>query len=374
MCTLTWYFFPLQYAALQAQTEKLTGELERLRTHLIETEEARELLDAETERKLSDLQQQYVPSFFRSTSLEAVVIGNLCNNIGADVYRLAAAQSKESEGLKQVADFARAANERDDLRKEVEVRQRALANLQAVVEQLQAEQEANTNAEILHLNTQLGELRGKLSAAQAQLVKQQELEAKFVATDRRRVELEAEAEAAKRTEARLSGDLEMTRRALEQSVSKLGAQTRDEENYVDKRLVKKLVLTYDTHTHIFHCTATNPLRQLLGARLAQERRAAADGAHTELHRRREGHSGNGSSGWLALAAVVPWARQCAGAGCSRPAGGRQEGHVRFVDRISTQRGRPHRPSPGPCSRFVLVCVLASMSCVYQCTMYAYCLA
>lgn len=124
---------------LREALQRAEREVERLRTHLVTEEEAREAREAEVE----ELQAQW-----RSRLAEA-----------DDVRRRFGEVQAEAEARRQEA---------AELAGEVRRHAAAVANLERLVEQLQAEQEAATGAEVRHLRAQLAATQQARDAAAAQ--------------------------------------------------------------------------------------------------------------------------------------------------------------------------------------------------------------
>jgi outer membrane murein-binding lipoprotein Lpp len=120
----------------------------------------------------------------------------------------------------------------------------ALGNLQLVLEQFQAEQESVVQTRLYGLKRELSSAQQELQSLRSQCSTLQEIKLKYEKLEEDHQKLRQELEATAADRARVNAEVENLRKALTQSMERLGAVTQNEQNSIDKRLVKKLFVTY----------------------------------------------------------------------------------------------------------------------------------
>eukprot|EP01114_Cavostelium_apophysatum_P008594 TRINITY_DN2117_c0_g2_i1.p1 TRINITY_DN2117_c0_g2~~TRINITY_DN2117_c0_g2_i1.p1 ORF type:complete len:1204 (+),score=447.48 TRINITY_DN2117_c0_g2_i1:123-3734(+) len=204
-----------EVASLKEKLEKSNKALGRLREHLMEMEEAHTLDAMNKEEQMEQLRNQL------------------------QQYSIKAEQGQFQE------------EERNNLIRKIEEKEEecartteALSNLQSVLEQFQADQEAQVSSEVLVLKKQLSNAR-----EEADVAKQELLGLRVVASRCSRAEAEVrelQDEIASKTRAyiKLQEDVEPLRKTLDEAIKQLTKMSQNEQNLIDKRLIVQLLLTY----------------------------------------------------------------------------------------------------------------------------------
>jgi len=121
---------------------------------------------------------------------------------------------------------------------------RALNDLQNVLEQMQVEQESQSQCEIILLKNELSKTKEALAHTNQQIQQISILSTRCSSAEQTVRQLQQELSLKTKQMVKSQEEVELMRKALNETIKKLVDISKNEESLVDKRLVSKLFITY----------------------------------------------------------------------------------------------------------------------------------
>ncbi|EGC33555.1 hypothetical protein DICPUDRAFT_98533 [Dictyostelium purpureum] len=204
-----------QINILKEQINKSNKELSRLRQHLIDMEEQHTTIDLENEEKISNLEKEL------KKSMEHNINSSLMND--------------------QINKLKNDAIEKDELIRQAHVQ---INNLNNVLEQFQAEQEAVIRTEVIHLEEKLKESLSEIEDLKKDKEEYILLQKKYQDAQSQIQILYQDIQNKTLEYIKLKEDIEPLKAAFDKNILRLGDMCLQEQESVDKRVVSKLLLNY----------------------------------------------------------------------------------------------------------------------------------
>jgi len=205
----------LELEETKKKLDKSNKDLERLRTHLIESEDNHNLQLIEQQKKMDQLTK-----------------------------RVEDYESKERQMNEVIARHEQLTEEFKAKEIECEETTMALMNLQTVLEQFQSQREAEVRYEIASLHKQIAAEQDKIKHLSHDLEEASKAYRRCEELERQIQKLHEELSQKSREVIKLREEGEPIRKALEETMRRLNSAAENGKNLVDKRLAAKLVVTY----------------------------------------------------------------------------------------------------------------------------------
>ncbi|GAM18300.1 hypothetical protein SAMD00019534_014750 [Acytostelium subglobosum LB1] len=200
---------------LNEQLKKSTKELARLRQYLMEVEENHTITDLENEEKITSLQNQL--------------------NHMIELNKSIRSDEQSSDKLQ---------HELDEKEEELRRTTTALNNLQSVLEQFQADQEAAIQTELVSANQKIKASQQEINRLQQDRQALEQLQQTYQQAQNTITELTHRISIKEQEYQTLRSDIEPLKVAFDRNINRLSDLCLQEQESVDKRIVSKLFLTY----------------------------------------------------------------------------------------------------------------------------------